>query len=140
VLLLDNPGAFVRVTRIESAPSLREQPGEFDGARIKKLTFSHVIDAGDVPQADCAKTPEVAFGTFLGETSGERVSKFIEALEQYDLASPEEVGQLRETWASSSGSERFVVSDTKQSVAFYFGVEGSSVVLLAVDAVVPCSA
>lgn len=140
VLLLDNPGAFVRVTRLADAPALREQPGDFDGARIQKLSFSAALDPGEVPSADCAKTPEVSPGTFLGDTDGQRISKFIEAMGTYDLAPADEVKKLRETWAASSAAKRFVVSDTKQSVAFYFGVSGSKVSLVAVDAVIPCSA
>lgn len=140
MLLLDNPGAFVRVKNLAGASALHSLEGTYDGARVKTATLPEVLDAGPIPKVQCEDSPEVKSGVFLGDDDGAYLQKFIDALEQYELAPPAEVAKIREVFAKSSGYERFMAADTKQSLKFLFGKKDGNVVLLAVDAVVPCSA
>lgn len=140
MLLLDNSGAFVRVRHLAGASALHSLEGTYDGARVKTLTLPEALDTGPIPQVQCENTPEVKPGVYLGDGDGSYIQKFIDALQEYELAPPDEVTKIREVFAQNAGFERFMAADTKQSLKFLFGKKGGNIVLLAVDAVVPCSA
>jgi hypothetical protein len=139
VLLLDNPGAFVRVRLLDSQETVYGLEGSFDGARIKAVELSAAIDGRAIPQPTCDDA-EYPVGVFLESTDGAYVEKYINALEEYDLAPPQEVDRLRHAFAAPSGKERFLVADTKHHVKFLFEKTEDGVHLLAIDAIVPCSA
>ncbi len=140
VLLLDNPGAFRRMQTLPSVESLLDLPGEFDGARIKALSLSEKPEEKPVPEVRCEDDPSVKEGLFLAEAGGDFLLKQLEAELEYELSTKEEVDLKRPVAEAAASAIRFVVADTKHSVKFYFGTVDGAIRLLAVDAVIPCSA
>lgn len=140
VLLLDNPGAFVRVRLFDGARALFAQEGGYDGARVQTLKFSKDLTEGSIPRTNCEHDEPLAPGTYLEDSDGARLATVIGAMGEYELAPPEEVARMKAAFEKSSGLTLLTVADTIQSVAFTFAVASQGPVLIAVDAVVPCSA
>lgn len=140
VFLLDNMGAFRRMRLVKSVPALLELEGEFDGARIKKLSLSESVEERPVPPSICEGTEAPALGVFLAGANGEFLKKQLENELEYEIETPAEVEKKRPSAERSAPAIQFIVADTKQSVSLYFGMVEGKFLLLAVDATVPCSA
>jgi hypothetical protein len=140
LLLLDNPGAFTRVALLSDVPALLHMEGRYDGARVQGLPLVASVTAGSIPQASCEEPSTSRQGTFIGPTDGAFLTVYVDAMEEYELAPAAVVARLREVVAASKDVEKFLVYDTKNEVRFLFGIVDGRAKLLAVDAVIPCSA
>lgn len=140
VFLLDNPGAFVRVVLYEGLAQLLALPGEYDGARIKSITLNETVDEGPLPSVSCEDPEGLPPGVFLGATDASFVTTYVEAMEEYQLAPKDEAARLLEVEKGYAGFKKFLVHDTRANVSFLFAIAQGETVIVAVNAVIPCSA
>lgn len=141
LLVLDNPGAFVRVRGFSSFDALFALPGEFDAARIKSLTLDADVTGAVLPApVDCEKDEAPQPGVFLGAGSAEYLVERVGALSEYELAPADEVSALEAPARKAADDADFIVHDVGRNVKFVFGEVAGRVKLLAIDMVVPCSA
>lgn len=140
VFLLDNPGAFVRVQLRAGVPELLTLPGEYDGARIKSALLSETIDEGPLPQVRCEDAEVLPNGVFLGATDASFLATYVTATREYDLAPQDEAAHLAEVERSYAPFKKFLVHDTRANISFLFALAEGAVVVVAVNAVIPCSA
>lgn len=140
VLLLDNPGAFIRVERKSGVPELLTLPGEYDGARIKSVHLSEAVDEGPLQKSSCEDPDGLKKGVFLGVTDASFVTTAVKAMDEYDLAPQDQVALLAKVEQTYAVFEKFLVHDTRADVSFVFAVAGEKIVIVAVNAVIPCSA
>jgi hypothetical protein len=140
VLLLDNPGAFIRVERKSGVPELLTLPGNYDGARIKSVLLSETVDEGPLQKSSCEEPDGLKKGVFLGVTDASFVTTAVKAMDEYDLAPQDQVTLLAKVEQTYAAFEKFVVHDTRADVSFVFALAGEKIVIIAVNAVIPCSA
>jgi len=139
LVLLDNPGAFVRLSRTVGPAEISALEGHFDRARLKSVRLESELHAGEAPESDCTSDAK-GQGTYRASPARLRVKERWQALARYELASPLEIEDLRGSVENAEQNARFAVYDLANHVGFLFGQEGANLVLLAIDAVVPCSA
>jgi hypothetical protein len=139
LILIDNPGAFTRLRPTAGIGKLAELEGEFDGARVKIVNLDATLEAAEAPSTDCgAEIPDQ--GNFVAAPERVKLKLRWEALSKYELASVEEIQALEGPVRHATAAAWFTVYDIRQNVGFLFGREGARTVLLAIDAVFPCSA
>lgn len=139
LVALDNPGAFVRVRAFGDAGALFALEGEYDLARVKKLRLRAELSPGDAPRPSCEDdTPKK--GVFVVPVDRFQLDVRFDALKKYELASDAEVARLETPVHAARKNAQFAIYDLEQNVGFLFGFEGARPVLLALDAVIPCSA
>jgi hypothetical protein len=139
LVLMDNPGAFVRLSRVGSVVEIDALEGHFDRARLKSVRLDAAVSPGDAAENNCAVDAK-AEGTFQTLPARLRLKDRWAALTRYQLASDLEVEALRAPVENAEAEGRFAFYDLSDNVGFLFGDEQGHLVLLAIDAVVPCSA
>ena len=140
VFLLDNPGAFVRVVVYGGLDEILTLPGEYDGARIKSIALSETVDDGPLPSVSCEVPEGLPKGVFLGATDASFLTTYVEAMAEYQLAPQDEVTRLAEVEKDYASFRKFLVTDTRENVSFLFASAQGKVVVVAINAVIPCSA
>ena len=139
LLVLDNPGAFVRLRRFANIADLFAQAGPYDGNRVPQLQLQSSYSTEAAPQITCENDVQPQ-GTFLTETGRAQVAVRYEALTTYELADAKTIEALRPVVDQAQLVRGFAVYDLTQSVGFVFSTQGGRATLVAIDAVVPCSA
>jgi hypothetical protein len=139
LLGLDNPGAFVRVRHFSGTEALRALEGEYDLARLKGIVLRPVLASGEAPRPSC-ETEVRASGTFIAPPERLLLDKRVAALREYQLASKAEMEQMEPAVQAARTEAQWAIYDLDANVGFLFGKEAGRLVLLAIDAVVPCSA
>lgn len=139
VLALDNPGAVVRIRHFGGIGELRALEGEHDLARVKRVRLDALLSPGEPPKSKCEEDQALK-GTFLAPPDRLMLDERFRALGQHELASNSEIARLQGPVEAARQAARFSVYDLSANVGFLFGEEDGRVVLLAIDAVIPCSA
>lgn len=139
LVVLDNSGAFVRLRRFESIAKFFSQAGPHDGNRVPQLQFAPSPSPDAAPEVSC-ESDVLPKGTFFAETGRAKVAARYDALTTYQLADAKTVEDLRPVVDQAKLVRGFAVYDLSQSVGFIFSTQGGRVTLVAIDAVVPCSA
>jgi hypothetical protein len=139
LLVLDNPGAFVRLTAFSSLSAYFTQPNEHDGARVTKLHLSTALKSETAPTANCESGVALT-GSYLTTPARAQLVQRVQALADYKLAPADEVARLNALVQVIEAAAVFAVYDLDQSVGFLFAHNANGMSLVAVDAVVPCSA
>jgi hypothetical protein len=139
LVALDNPGAFVRLRHLSTMAEIRALEGEHDLARLKHVTLRALLQSGDAPKANCETDVRLS-GTFVTQVDRVLVEKRFAALREYQLATEDELKKLEPSVQAAKSEAAFAVYDLDANVGFLFGKEEGRFVLLAIDAVIPCSA
>ena len=139
LLVLDNPGAFVRLRSFANIAGLFAEAGPYDGNRVPQLQLPSSYSTDAAPQTTCENDDQPQ-GTFLAETGRAQVAVRYEALSTYELADAKTIEALRPVVDQAKLVRGFAVYDLTQSVGFIFSTQGGRATLVAIDAVVPCSA
>jgi hypothetical protein len=139
LLALDNPGAFVRLRHLSTMAEIRALEGEHDLARLKHVTLRTALQSGDAPKANCETDLRLS-GTFVTSVDRFLLEKRFAALQEYQLAREDEIQKLKPSVEAAKSEAQVAVYDLDANVGFLFGKEEGRLVLLAIDAVVPCSA
>lgn len=139
LIAFDNPGAFVQMRLLQSAADLQTLEGEYDLARLKNVRLSPELEPGEAPAQNCEDDVPTK-GTFQAPVDRFRLDVRFRALGEYDLAPPAEISRLEGPTKAASEAARYAIYDLESNVGFLFGIEEGRVVLLAIDAVIPCSA
>lgn len=139
LLVLDNPGASVQLRGFANIASLFAQAGPYDGNRVPQLQFALSYSTDAAPQISC-ESDVPPQGTFLTETGRAKVADRYKALTTYELADTKSIEALRPVVDQAKLVRGFAVYDLKQSVGFIFSTHAGRPTLVAIDAVVPCSA
>jgi hypothetical protein len=139
LLVVDNPGAFVRLRSFTNIADFFAEAGPYDGNRGPQQQFSLSYSTDAAPKVSC-EDDVLPQGVFLAETGRAQVADRYKALTTYDLADEKTIEKLRPVVDQAKQVRGFAVYDLKQSVGFLFSTHGGRATLVAIDAVVPCSA
>ena len=139
LLVLDNPGAFVRLRSFTNIAGFFAEAGPYDGNRVPQHQFSLSYSPDAAPKVSC-ESDVLPQGVFLAETGRAQVADRYKALTTYELADEKTIEKLRPVVDQAKQVRGFAVYDLKQSVGFLFSTHGGRPTLVAIDAVVPCSA
>lgn len=139
LIALDNPGAFVQMRLLQSVAELQALEGHYDLARLKGVRLNAELEAGDAPARSCEEDVPNK-GTYRAPVDRFLLEPRFRALSEYDIAPPAEVSRLEGPTQAASEAARYAIYDLDSNVGFLFGDEGGRIVLLAIDAVIPCSA
>lgn len=139
LLLLDNPGAFVRLRSIAGLKELAREASPHDGNRVFALDFSPQLEPGEAPLTTC-ESDEPLRGTFVTPSDRAKLTLRFQAAIEYELLKSGEAEALRPLVVNVEQKAIFAIYDLNQSVGFVFAKQGSQIKLLAIDAVIPCSA
>ena len=139
LLVLDNQGAFVRAQSFISLATFFAQAGEHDAARVPRLRLSSVLTSNAPPVSNCESEVTLS-GTFLTGPARAQLTRRVQAVKEYQLAPAEVVERLLPLTQVIEGAAVFAVYDLGQSVGFLFAQNAEGITLVAIDAVVPCSA
>lgn len=139
LLVLDNPGAFVRVERFASIAALKALPGNFDRARLKEVRLKPSWSSEPLASPDCSELMTQS-GVHRAAVERFRLSIRVKGLIDAEVLSKQEGALLVDQAMAIESTARFAVYDLDNNVGFLFGGEGGRLRLLAIDAVIPCSA
>lgn len=139
LIALDNPGAFVRMRLLRGPEDIQRLEGDYDLARLKRVRLKADLAPGEAPKPSCEDDVRLT-GTLRAPADRPLLGVRFRALGEYELASPSEIAQLEGPVKTATETARYAVYDLDANVGFLFGAEGDRMVLLALDAVIPCSA